>query len=140
MADTLTSEKRSWNMSRIRGKDTKPELALRSLLHRNGYRFRLHDRRLPGSPDIVLPKHRTVIFVNGCFWHRHEGCPKAYSPSSRQEFWSEKFDATVARDAKKSSELRKQDWTVLTVWECELQSSPQTVLDGIVASIAKAGS
>ena len=138
MADALTSARRSWNMSRIRGKDTKPELALRSLLHRNGYRFRLHDRRLPGSPDIVLPKHHTVIFVNGCFWHRHEGCSKAYTPSSRREFWSGKFDATVERDAKKSVQLKEQGWKVLTVWECELQSSPESVLDRISASIAEA--
>ena len=140
MADTLTSARRSWNMSRIRGKDTKPEVTLRSILHKNGYRFRLHDRRLPGSPDIVLPKHRTVIFVNGCFWHRHKGCSKAYTPSSRQKFWSEKFAATVARDAKNCSELRKLGWTVLTVWECELKSSLEAVIDGIGVSIAEAAS
>lgn len=138
MTDTLTRERRSWNMSRILGKNTKPELALRSLLHRNGYRFRLHDRRLPGSPDIVLPKHRTVIFVNGCFWHRHEGCAKAYKPSSRTEFWSAKFEATIARDAEKSSELRQQGWNILAVWECELQSSPEAVLGSIRTTIAEA--
>lgn len=138
MTDTLTRERRSWNMSRIQGKDTKPELALRSLLHRNGYRFRLHDRRLPGSPDIVLPKHRTAIFVNGCFWHRHEGCSKAYTPASRTDFWKAKFEATVARDAKKISELRTQGWNVLTVWECELQDTPEAVLNCIKISAGAA--
>ena len=86
MVDILTKEKRSWNMSRIKGKNTKPELLLRSLLHRNGFRFRLHDKKLPGKPDIVLPRYKTVIFVNGCFWHRHSGCKYAYTPKSRQEF------------------------------------------------------
>jgi len=137
MVDTLTREHRSWNMSQIRGKDTKPEVALRSLLHRAGYRFRLHTSSLPGKPDIVLPKYRTVIFVNGCFWHRHGGCSKAYMPASRTDFWTEKFDATIERDARKSAELRKLGWTVVTVWECELQSSPQAVLEEINSRIAE---
>ena len=125
-------------MAAIRQTDTKPEKLVRSLAHRLGYRFRLHRKDLPGTPDLVFVSRRKVIFVNGCFWHRHEGCSKAYTPSSRQEFWSEKFETTVARDAKKARELRMQGWTVLTVWECELQSSPEAVLNGINASIAEA--
>lgn len=138
MTDTLTPERRSWNMSRIQGKNTKPEIALRSLLHRQGFRFRLHDRRLPGHPDIVLPKYGTVIFVNGCFWHRHEGCSKAYTPASRTDFWTAKFEATVARDAKKTAELRRLGWTVLTVWECEIQNSTDAVLNRIRSTVAEA--
>jgi DNA mismatch endonuclease, patch repair protein len=137
MTDTLTRDRRSWNMSRIKGKDTKPELQLRSVLHRAGYRFRLHPSSLPGKPDVVLPKYRTVVFVNGCFWHRHEGCSIAYTPNSRTEFWLSKFEATIVRDAKKSKELRKQGWNVLTVWECELRKSPEAVLDRFKASIAE---
>jgi DNA mismatch endonuclease (patch repair protein) len=138
MADIVSPEQRSWNMSRITGKDTKPELRLRSILHRAGYRFRLYVSSLPGRPDIVLPKYHTAIFVNGCFWHRHPGCSKSYTPSSRTEFWTAKFEATIARDAKKSIELRKQGWNVLTVWECELQQSPVAVLDRIATSVAEA--
>ena len=138
MTDIISQEHRSWNMSRITGKNTKPELRLRSILHRAGYRFRLHVSSLPGRPDVVLPKYRTVIFVNGCFWHRHQGCSKCYTPSSRTEFWTAKFEATIARDIKKSAELRKRGWNVLTVWECEIQESPSSVLDRITTSVAEA--
>ena len=117
--DTLSSEKRSWNMSRIRGRDTVPELKVRSTLHRLGYRFRLHVSGLPGRPDVVLPKYKTIVFVHGCFWHRHPGCKYAYSPKSRVKFWSEKFEETVLRDQRKAGELRALGWTVITVWECE---------------------
>ena len=119
MVDRLTKEKRSWNMSRIRDKDTKPELVVRSLLHRMGYRFRLHRKDLPGKPDIVLPKHKTVVFVHGCFWHRHKGCKYAYQPKSRVDFWQKKFKGNVKRDKKIHSELRKLDWKVIVIWECE---------------------
>ena len=119
--DDLTPEKRSWNMSRIRGSNTKPELLVRSLLHRLGYRFRLHRRDLPGTPDIVLPKHRTVIFVHGCFWHRHPGCRYAYAPKSRVQFWKKKFAANVGRDARTRRTLEQAGWQVLVVWECELR-------------------
>ncbi|MGP1308875.1 MAG: very short patch repair endonuclease [Phycisphaerales bacterium] len=120
MADRLSTEYRSWNMSRIRGKDTKPELLVRSLIHRMGYRFRLHVAGLPGKPDVVLPRLRTVIFVHGCFWHRHAGCPKAYTPKSRTEFWQRKFDCNVERDQAAVDALSAMEWRVLTVWECEL--------------------
>jgi DNA mismatch endonuclease (patch repair protein) len=123
--DTLSKERRSWNMSRIRSKNTRPELVVRSLLHRHGYRFRLHSSKLPGHPDIVLSKWKTVVLVNGCFWHRHRGCALAYSPKSRQSFWQKKFRETVKRDAIKTRELRRLGWRVLNVWECELDDLSQ---------------
>lgn len=131
MVDRISEERRSWNMSRIRGKDTSPELQLRSLLHGAGYRFRLHYKKLPGRPDIVLKKYRTVIFVHGCYWHRHSGCSNATTPGTRTEFWQAKFDGTVERDKRKAKELRALGWRVITVWECELEKSPQVVLDNI---------
>ncbi len=121
--DTLTKERRSWNMSRIRGSNTSPELAVRSLLHRMGYRFRLHRRDLPGKPDIVLPKYKTVIFVHGCFWHRHRGCRFAYTPKSRIEFWEAKFAENLDRDRRARRELLKQGWRVVIVWECWTKDS-----------------
>lgn len=128
MADTLTSERRSWNMSRIRGRNTGPELRLRSLLHRAGFRFRLHAKQLPGRPDVVLPRYRTAIFVHGCFWHRHPGCRNATTPSTRREFWQEKFDSNVNRDARNRVALEAAGWTVLTVWECELKADAEGVV------------
>jgi DNA mismatch endonuclease, patch repair protein len=106
-------------MGRIRGKDTEPEKRVRSLLHRLGYRFRLHERNLPGRPDIVLRRFRTVIFVHGCFWHRHPGCRYAYSPKSRTDFWEEKFARNVVRDEDAQAALTVDGWQVATVWECE---------------------
>ena len=106
-------------MRRVRSTDTIPERRVRSLLHKLGYRFRLHRRNLPGKPDIVLPKHRTVVFVHGCFWHRHENCPHASAPSSRQGYWLPKFRRTVERDRKNQEELRQQGLNVFVVWECE---------------------
>lgn len=120
MVDRISKERRSWNMSRIRAKDTAPERIVRSLLHGMGYRFRLHRRDLPGTPDIVLPKHRTVILVHGCFWHRHAGCRFAYSPKSRKKFWRAKFEATVLRDKRNVRRLRAQGWKVHVVWECQV--------------------
>jgi DNA mismatch endonuclease (patch repair protein) len=121
MTDRLSPEQRSWNMSRIRGKDTGPERAVRSLLHRLGYRFRLHSRVLPGKPDIVLRRYRTVIFVHGCFWHRHRNCRFAYSPKTRQAFWAAKFRDNQRRDARLQEGLKSAGWRVLIVWECELR-------------------
>ena len=106
-------------MSRIRSRDTKPEVVVRSLLHGMGYRFRLHRRDLPGRPDIVLPRYKTVVFVHGCFWHRHADCRYAYNPKSRIEFWEEKFKENVRRDQRQREELRNLDWRVVTIWECE---------------------
>lgn len=121
--DRLTKEKRSWNMSRIRGRDTKPERAVRSMLHRLGYRFRLHSKELPGRPDVILPRYRTVVLVHGCFWHRHSRCPFAYTPKSRPQFWTQKFTANVDRDSRVTDSLRTLGWHVLVVWECELRNA-----------------
>lgn len=131
MTDRLSAERRSWNMSRIRSRDTKPEITLRSLLHRAGFRFRLHAQGLPGKPDVVLKKYKTAIFVHGCFWHRHEGCNKATTPSTRRDFWQSKFNANVERDDRKTAELILTGWRVLTVWECELEKSPNQVIEKI---------
>ena len=109
-------------MSRIRGKDTKPELRVRSQLHRMGYRFRLHRKDPPGRPDIVLPKYDTVIFVHGCFWHRHKGCRFAYTPKTRVEFWETKFEQNVRRDRRNEAALRKRGWRIIRIWECETES------------------
>ncbi|MCL4736355.1 MAG: DNA mismatch endonuclease Vsr [Candidatus Omnitrophica bacterium] len=117
--DRISKEHRSWNMSRIRSKNTSPELSVRSLLHKSGFRFRLHQRDLPGNPDIVLPKYRTVIFVHGCYWHRHKNCPFAYTPKSRADFWSRKFEGNVKRDALSKKNLKKLGWKVIIVWECQ---------------------
>lgn len=123
MTDTLSPEERSERMSRIRSRDTKPELALRSALHRLGFRFRVNARQLPGKPDIVLAKHRTVIFVHGCFWHRHEGCKVANTPKSNTEFWEEKFTRNVERDKVSNKKLEASGWRVIVVWECELKTA-----------------
>lgn len=128
MVDLLTSERRSWNMSQIKGRNTRPELRLRSLLHRAGFRFRLHAKQLPGRPDVVLPKYRTAIFVHGCFWHRHPGCRNTTTPSTRREFWQEKFDGNVRRDARNRAALEATGWTVVTVWECELKTDAEGVV------------
>lgn len=114
------SRQRSWNMSRIRSRDTGPERAVRSLLHQMGFRFRLRQRHLPGSPDIVLPKFATAVFVHGCFWHRHEGCPMTTTPRTNAGFWAEKFQRNVERDRRVEEQLRAVGWKVLVVWQCEL--------------------
>lgn len=122
MADFLTPEERSRRMARIRSKDTVPELALRRALHRLGLRFTLGNSRLPGKPDLVLPRHRAVVFVHGCFWHRHHGCNIATTPKSNTPFWQSKFDRNVARDTRVANELAESGWRVFVAWECELQS------------------
>lgn len=122
MTDSLSPEKRSWNMSRIKGKDTKPEMTVRSLLHKMGYRFRLHRKDLPGVPDIVLPKYKTAIFIHGCFWHRHNGCKLAYNPKTRIEFWNKKFRDTVKRDQLNIKKLEELGWNTEIIWECEVKN------------------
>ena len=129
MVDRISKEHRSWNMSRIRGKNTKPEIVVRKLLHHAGYRFRLYVSELPGKPDIVLPKYQTVIFVNGCYWHRHKGCKEATIPKTRADFWLKKFRRTVERDQQKQVQLEQLGWTVITVWECEVNSEPELTLN-----------
>jgi DNA mismatch endonuclease (patch repair protein) len=122
MTDSLSPSERSRRMGLVRSKDTKPELCVRSLLHRLGYRFRLHDKKLPGRPDIVLPRFSTVIFVHGCFWHRHpaKSCPLARLPKSRLDFWEAKLVQNRKRDESNVRKLRRLGWRVVQVWECEL--------------------
>lgn len=109
-------------MARIRSSDTSPELALRRELHRLGLRFTLNNKKLPGKPDLVFPRHRAIVFVHGCFWHRHAGCKIASTPKSNTTFWQDKFDRNVARDARVTAELEARGWRVLVAWECDLQS------------------
>lgn len=126
-----TKEHRSWNMSRIPGKDTSPEKLLRSLLHADGYRYRLHAKELPGKPDIVFRKRKVAIFVHGCFWHRHSGCKQATIPKENADFWQEKFSKNVERDERHVSALESAGWKVATVWECELEKHPDECAKGI---------
>ena len=113
------SEQRSRNMSAIKSKNTKPEIAVRKVLHSMGYRFRLHGKDLPGSPDIVLPKYRTVIFVHGCFWHRHKDCKYATTPKTRQDFWNKKFTTNIERDLEIHEKIKNLNWRSVVIWECE---------------------
>ena len=121
MADIKTKEARSFNMSRIRGTNTQPEVKVRQYLFSKGFRYRKNDKRLPGTPDIVLPKYHTVVFFNGCYWHRHANCKYATTPSSNAEFWITKFSKNVENDKKNSIALTSMGWAVLTVWECEIK-------------------
>ena len=126
MADVHDKETRSYNMSRIKGKNTKPEEIVRKYLFSQGFRYRKNARNLPGSPDIVLPKYRTVIFVNGCFWHGHEGCNYFVWPENNAQFWKEKILANMDRDKRKNSELERSGWHVITIWECQLKPAVKT--------------
>lgn len=137
MSDKLTPEKRSWNMSRIKGKDTKIEVEVRKYLFSKGYRFRKNDKRYPGKPDIVLPKYHVAIFVHGCFWHRHEGCKDATTPKTRTEFWLEKFDKNVKNDHIKQEKLRELGWKVIVIWECELKRSFQETMDKVEKELTR---
>ena len=137
MSDKLTPEKRSWNMSRIKGKDTKIEVEVRKYLFSKGYRFRKNDKRYPGKPDIVLPKYHVAIFVHGCFWHRHEGCKDATTPKTRTEFWLEKFDKNVKNDQIKQETLRELGWKVIVIWECELERSFQETMDKVEKELTR---
>lgn len=136
MTDHLDQAKRSWNMSRIRGKDTKPEIAVRRMLHAAGFRFRLHVKSLPGKPDIVLPKWKTVIFVHGCFWHRHAGCKKCTTPATNREYWFEKFRHNIERDKQNCSALFNNGWNVIIIWECMLVD-PINCLDNTIQNIKR---
>jgi DNA mismatch endonuclease (patch repair protein) len=122
MADVVDQQTRSRMMAGIRGKNTKPEMVVRRALHAEGFRYRLHVASLPGRPDIVLPKHRAVVLVHGCFWHRHEGCRFATTPATRSEFWEEKFRQNVVRDSKSEQALRALGWRVATLWECDIRN------------------
>ena len=122
-------------MGRIRSKNTKPEIIVRSVLHRMGFRFSLRRKELPGHPDIVLPKYKTVIFVHGCFWHRHNACKTFSMPKSRVRFWSNKFDTNVGRDRKNQCELRKLGWKVIVLWECQTMKCPEKLAERLLKKI-----
>jgi DNA mismatch endonuclease (patch repair protein) len=128
MNDIVEPEVRSRMMSRIRGANTRPEMLIRSALHRRGLRYRLHRRDLPGRPDLVFPASSAVLFIHGCFWHRHPGCAKATTPMNNGEFWRSKFEANVARDRRQIAELHKTGWRVRVIWECEIGTMPSTEL------------
>lgn len=130
MVDVVDKQTRSRMMAGIRGKDTRPEIRLRKALHAMGFRFRLHDKRLPGRPDIVLPKWKVAIEVHGCFWHRHEGCRYSSTPATRPEFWAEKFAANVARDRRNLEKLQEAGWRTAVVWECWLREKDISGLIG----------
>mgnify|MGYP002761706358 FL=1 len=132
MADRITKEQRSRNMSHVRGKNTKIEVKVRSYLFRKGFRFRKNDHRLPGTPDVVLPKYKTVIFVNGCFWHQHLGCKKATIPETNHDFWEKKLSSNVVNDKLDRDALEAMGWKVITVWECELKKNFEDVMERIV--------
>jgi DNA mismatch endonuclease (patch repair protein) len=121
--DVVTQAQRSTMMAGIRGRNTRPEMAVRRAVHRLGYRYRLHGRDLPGTPDLIFPRLRKCLFVHGCFWHRHAGCRLAYEPKSNGEFWHRKFRANVARDERTTTELKEHGWEVVTVWECEVRKT-----------------
>lgn len=135
MSDIFSKVKRSEIMSNIKSANTKPERVVRSFLHRLGYRFRLHVKKLPGTPDIVLRKYKTVIFVNGCFWHQHPGCRKAAIPQTNRDFWEAKLRGNVSRDREKTRKLEELGWNVITVWSCEIDRNPEITLEKIPAQL-----
>lgn len=130
--DTISKDHRSWNMSRIRSSNTKIEIEVRSWLFKEGFRFRKNDKRYPGKPDVVLPKYKTVIFVNGCFWHRHEGCKYATTPKTRTDYWIDKFNRNIENDKKHKKQLEEMGWNVIVVWECELKKNFEDTMNKIV--------
>jgi DNA mismatch endonuclease (patch repair protein) len=136
--DHLSKEKRSWNMSRIRSRDTGPEITFRRLIHRAGFRYRLYVKDLPGKPDLVLKKYKTVVFIHGCFWHQHENCKKANRPKSNSGYWDEKLNRNAARDIENTLKLENEGWHILTIWECELKDL-ESVLKKFLAFIAAVG-
>ena len=132
MSDKLTKEQRSWNMSRIKCKDTGIEVAVRKRLFSLGYRYRKNDKRLPGKPDIVLPKYKTVIFIHGCFWHLHSNCKIARIPKSNTDFWIDKLNRNVEKDQKNRQQLEDAGWKVIIIWECEIEKDINEVIQNIV--------
>jgi DNA mismatch endonuclease (patch repair protein) len=123
MADVHDKITRSYNMSKVKGKNTKPEILVRKILFANGFRFRIHNKKLPGRPDIVLPKYKTAIFVNGCFWHGHSGCKYYILPKTRSDWWLRKITYTIQRDKNNREQLKKLGWRVFVVWECDLRKT-----------------
>jgi len=137
LADTLTPEARSAHMRRVRGADTLPERTVRAVLHASGFRFRLHRKDLPGRPDIVLPRYRTVVLVHGCFWHRHPGCRASRVPGTRSSWWEAKLERNVARDVEVAAALSSLGWRVVVVWECETRPAGRTVLAERLAGLLR---
>ena len=135
MTDILTPEKRSWNMSRIKGKDTKIEVMTRKFLFQNGFRYRKNDKRYPGKPDIVLPKYKTIVFINGCFWHRHDNCKLATLPKTRTDYWEMKLNRNVENDKKNIKLLEDDGWRVITLWECKLKADFQGEMSKLIESL-----
>lgn len=133
--DIWTKDKRSSVMSKIRSKNTKPEIILRKALFSKGFRYRIHDKNLPGKPDIVLPKYRTVIFVHGCFWHYHSDCKEGKVPKTNTKFWAEKLSKNIERDLKHNLALTALGWKIITVWECEIEKRLTAVLDKLMEEI-----
>ena len=138
MADRLTKEKRSWNMSRIRGKDTKIEVMVRKYLFLKGFRFHKNVANMPGKPDIVLPKYRTVIFIHGCYWHRHKGCKNCTTPSTNREFWLKKFEKNVQSDLRSQQILESEGWKVLVLWECEIKGNFHSLMEWLITELRAA--
>lgn len=132
MTDVHDPQTRSYNMSRIRAKDTKPEMLVRKYLFAQGYRYRLHDKGLPGKPDLVFPKYKTVVFINGCFWHGHEGCKYFVIPETRKEWWVKKINNTKERDFLNNENLKKLNWRIITIWECEIKNEPEKKLQEVI--------
>ena len=132
MAYNRSPEVRSWNMSQVKSQDTSIEIKVRSYLFRNGFRFRKNVKKLPGKPDIVLPKYRTIIFIHGCFWHRHAGCKDATTPKTRTEFWQQKFDRNVANDRLHIKQLEKMGWHVIVLWECQINKDIETTMENTI--------
>ena len=133
--DSISPEHRSWKMAQIKGKDTKIEVRVRQYLFSKGFRFRKNDKRFPGKPDVVLPKYKTVIFVNGCFWHMHEGCKQGRLPKSNVEYWEEKLGKNVANDKKHNQQLIEMGWKPITIWECELKNDFEGTLEKIIEQL-----
>lgn len=134
MADVFTTEQRSAVMRRVKGANTKPEMKVRRFLHARGFRYRLHGADLPGKPDIVLPKYGVVVFVHGCFWHGHPGCPRSALPATRRDYWETKIGRNRQRDARNARALRKAGWRVLTAWECRIRD--ERTLEALARKIA----
>lgn len=133
--DRISPEHRSWNMSQIKNKDTKIEVMVRKYLFAQGFRFRKNDKRLPGKPDVVLPKYKTVIFVNGCFWHMHEGCKQGRIPKTNVEFWKEKLERNSLNDKKNCAQLVEMGWQPITLWECELKKDFESEMERVVQEL-----
>ncbi len=135
MADSISPEQRSWNMGRIKSKDTSVEVKVRKYLFSQGFRYRKNVKKLPGKPDIVMPKYRTVIFIHGCFWHRHVGCKRATMPKSRTDYWEEKFARNVKNDELHIEQLTEQGWRVIVLWECEINKKFDETMENLVLSL-----